>query len=78
MTIAFESFIDFGGLIHNQMDWNKKKQNLITIIRAIKSQTKVGSAIWSEGINLSLAENISFSIDLDTSISKRKDIRNRV
>jgi len=44
------------------MIWNKKKQKMIAIIRAIKFQTYNGSVIRSEGINSSLAENISFSI----------------
>jgi hypothetical protein len=41
---------------------NEKKQKMIAIMRAIKFQTYNGSVIWSEGINSSLAENISFSI----------------
>ena len=63
MTIAFRSLIDLGGPIHDQMVWDKKRQKMIAIIIAIKFQTYVGSIIWSEGINSSLAENISFSIE---------------
>jgi hypothetical protein len=62
MTTAFDSFIDLGGEIHDQMIRNEKKQKMIVIMRAIKFQTYNGSAIRSEGINSSLAENISFSI----------------
>ena len=36
ITRAFESFIDLGGPIHDQMIRNKKKQKMIAIIRAIK------------------------------------------
>jgi hypothetical protein len=39
ITRAFESFIDLGGPIHDQMIWNKKKQKMIAIIRAIKFKT---------------------------------------
>jgi len=60
--ISFESFIDLGGPTHNQMIRNEKKQKMIAIMRAIKFQTYNGSVIRSEGINSSLAENISFSI----------------
>jgi len=38
ITRAFESFIDFGGPIHDQMIWNKKRQKMVAIIRAIKFQ----------------------------------------
>jgi hypothetical protein len=60
--IGFESFINQESQIHNQMIRNEKKQKTIVIMRAIKSQTYNGSTIRSEGINSSLAENISFSI----------------
>ncbi len=39
ITRAFESFIDLGGPIHDQMIRNKKKQKMIAIIRAIKFKT---------------------------------------
>jgi hypothetical protein len=39
MTIAFESFIDLGGAIRDQMIRDKKKQKMIAIIRAIKFKT---------------------------------------
>jgi hypothetical protein len=39
MTIAFESFIDLGGPIYDQMIRNKKSKKIIAIMRAIKFQT---------------------------------------
>ena len=33
---AFESFIGIEGPIHDQIIWNKKKQKMIAIIRAIR------------------------------------------
>ncbi len=63
MTIAFESFVEPRGQIHDQMIRNRKKQKMIAMIRARKFQRKLDSPIWSEGINSSLYENISFSIE---------------
>jgi len=38
ITREFESFIDLVGPIHDQMIWNKKRQKMVAIIRAIKFQ----------------------------------------
>jgi len=63
MAIAFESFVEPGGQIHDQMIRNRKKQKMIAMIRVTKFQTKLDSPIWSEGINSSLAQNISLSVE---------------
>jgi hypothetical protein len=39
ITIALEPSVDLGGEIHDQMIWNKKRQKMIAIIRAIKFKT---------------------------------------
>jgi hypothetical protein len=63
ITIIFESLIDLGAPIYDQIIRNKKREKIMVIIRAIKFQIWGGSAIWSAGINSSLAEKISFSIE---------------